>query len=160
MVEVTVHGVTGSSRSHKWVVILRERRARRYLPIWISRFAAKAIAIGMQKAERSRPLTHDLLKAVIEKLGAKVSHIYINDRIDKTLQAKIVVAHAGQYVKLDSRPSDAIALALRVGAPIFVTEALMERVAVATKSEHTGVSAEEREKLAVFADFLNTLDSE
>ena len=158
MAEVTVHGLKGSLGSRHWAVILKDVNADRYLPIWIGHFQANAIAVQLAGANVSRPLTHDLLKTVIQKGGAKVSHILINDLADNVFYARIIMDVAGRHIKLDSRPSDAIALAVRMEVPIVVDEAVMMRVAVTPKPESKKIPVEEEDKLIVFRDFIDSLD--
>jgi bifunctional DNase/RNase len=108
----------------------------------------------------ARPLTHDLLKALITELGARVSHILVNDLRNDTFYAQIVMDSNGRRIELDSRPSDAIALAVRVHVPIFVAEKVMDKAAITPDEEigTTGLSKEEEEKLSVFRDFVDSLD--
>lgn len=160
MVEVTIHSVKASLMSQHRVVILKEMEAERYLPIWIGPFEAEAITLKLQGVEVPRPLTHDLLKSLITKMGAKVSHILVNDLRNDTFYAQIIMDSNGQRIEIDSRPSDAIALAVRVNAPIFVAEEVMEKASIVPEEEAGSqeLSEEEEEKLAVYRDFLGTLD--
>lgn len=153
------------------VVILKEVNAERYLPIWIGAYEADAIAVELQDVSVSRPLTHDLLKSIIGELGATIQSILVNDLHDDTFFARIVMDVNGRYVEVDSRPSDALALAVRVRASIFVDDAVMDKAGVlldgdgtptstsATKSApKTERSKIDDEKLSVFRDFINSLD--
>ena len=121
MIKVTIDSVRASLLSQHRVVVLKEEEMERYLAIWIGPYEADAITIKLQGVEIARPLTHDLLKQSIDKLGAKVSHILVNDLHDDTFYARVVMDRDGERVELDSRPSDAIALAVRTQAPIFVS---------------------------------------
>ena len=127
MVEVTVHSVRVSPLTQNRVVVLMEAAGQRYLPIWIGADVADAIALQLQGVGMARPLTHDLLRSVIEVLGARVSRVLVNDIHDNTFFARIVFDVAGRYAEVDSRPSDAIALALRENAPILAAEAAFAR---------------------------------
>lgn len=158
MVEVTVHGLKGSLGSHHWAVILKDVNADRYLPIWISPFQANAIAVQLEGVNAGRPLTHDVLKTVIQEVGAEVCHILINDLVDNVFYARIIMNVASRHIEIDSRPSDAIALAVRIKVPILVDEAVMKRVAITFKPESKKTSAEEENKLAIFRDFISSLD--
>jgi bifunctional DNase/RNase len=158
MAEVTVHGLRGSSGSHHWAVILKDVNADRYLPIWVSSFQANAIAIQLAGVNVGRPLTHDLLKTVIQKGGAKVSHILINDLADNVFYARIIMDIAGRHIEIDSRPSDAIALAVSAMVPILVDEAVMRRAAIVAQPATKKAVVEEEDKLAVFHDFIDSLD--
>ena len=130
----------------------------RYLPIWIGPFEADAITIGLQKVQMTRPLTHDLLKSVMDHMDASVSHIRVNDLKNDTFYAEIVVEQNGRTLEIDSRPSDAIALAVRLDVPIFVAPEVMDRAGIVPSSEEDEVSTEDEEKLAAFRDFVDTLD--
>ncbi|MBN1888461.1 MAG: bifunctional nuclease family protein, partial [Thermoflexales bacterium] len=130
MIEVTIDSIRISLMSQHRVVILKEVDSERYLPIWIGPCEADAITIELQGIQIARPMTHDLLKALIAEMGAKVSHILVNDLRNETFYARIVLDVNGHGMELDSRPSDAIALAVRVRVPIFVDEDVMERAAI------------------------------
>jgi len=156
MIEVTVDSIRASLMSQHRVVILKDVDSERYLPIWIGPFEAEAITLELQQVKLARPLTHDLLKAVITAMGARVSHVLVNDLRDDTFYARIVLDNNGQPLEIDSRPSDSIALAVRAQAPIFVAESVMERVAI-TPDEGTSPSNDES-KLSAFHDFVDTLD--
>ena len=155
MIRVTIDSIRASLMSQHRVVILKDVDSERYLPIWIGPFEAEAITLELQQVELARPLTHDLLKAVITEMGARVSHVLVNDLRDDTFYARIVLDNNGQALEIDSRPSDSIALAVRAKAPIFVAESVMERAAI-TPDEEIGPSDEER--LSAFRDFVETLD--
>jgi bifunctional DNase/RNase len=155
MIEVTVDRILLNPIAEYRVVILKEIGAERYLPIYIGRFEADAIAIRLQGHEHHRPLTHDLLNNVIAELGGEVSHILVNDMRNDTFYARIFVNVNGQQLDIDSRPSDAIALAVRCNAPIFVEEEVMK----------TGITPEpdisesgDGEELDAFRDFVENLD--
>jgi bifunctional DNase/RNase len=156
MIKVNVDSVKVSMLSQHRVVVLREEDQDRYLPIWIGPFEADAITIGLQSIQMTRPLTHDLLKAIIDHMEASVSHIWVNDLKNDTFFAEIVMEANGRKLKVDSRPSDAIALAVRVNVPIYVAESVMDRAGI-VPSEQEDV-AEDEEKLSAFRDFVDTLD--
>lgn len=172
MIEVNIDSIRVSLMSQHRVVVLKEIDSDRYLPIWIGPFEADAITLQLQGVEVARPLTHDLLKGVIDKMGAKISHVTVTELKNDTFYARIVMDVDGKSVEIDSRPSDAIALAVRVNAPLFVAEEVMEMASIvpetdiegadlefATKTEdRTPVSAEEQEKLSAFSDFIDELD--
>ena len=248
MIEMTIDSIRVSLMNYQRVVILREKKAGRYLPIWIGAAEADAIAVKLQSVTVPRPLTHDLLHLVIDSLGATVEYIIVNDLKSDTFYAKVVLnldegqlisqveenvekrleGHVEQEYKwisflwrdehyrlhvvrewqepnqrfvegfnqvdncvyelcyveresswfitkrqIDSRPSDALALAVRAGVPIFVDEAVLDKAGIVL-DEETGkpvleeteeaggkdkkVSEEERKKLSAFYDFINTLD--
>lgn len=173
MVEMTIDSIRVSLMNYQRVVILREKKAGRYLPIWIGAAEADAIAVKLQGVTVPRPLTHDLLRLVIDSLGATVDSIIVNDLKSDTFFAKIILNVDGGQVEIDSRPSDALALAVRAGVPIFVDEAVLDKAGIVL-DEETGkpvleetegaggkdkkVSEEEMKKLSAFYDFINTLD--
>lgn len=159
MVEVTIDSVRVSLMSQHRVVVLKETDSDRYLPIWIGPFEADAITIQLQGVQVARPLTHDLLKSVIRELGVKVSHVLVNELRNDTFFAQIVADVNGKSVEIDSRPSDAIALAVRVGAPIFVAEQVMEIASITPEEEISeAMTPEEQDQLSVYRDFVESLD--
>lgn len=126
MIEMRVKGLTLDPLTNVPIVILREMEGERALPIWVGIFEAHAIARELEHFETPRPMTHDLLKNVIVGVNARVDRILVNDLRDNTFFAEIHLALNGSEYVIDSRPSDAIALALRVSAPIFVSEKVLE----------------------------------
>jgi len=156
MVEVAIDSVRVSLISQHRVVVLRDE-SQRYLPIWIGPFEADAITIELQNVDVARPLTHDLLKATIQGLGASVSHVVVNGLSDNTFYASVVLEIDGRSMEVDSRPSDAIALAVRAKAPIYVEDSVMERAGI-VPSKDISASGEEEEDLSAFRDFVDTLD--
>jgi bifunctional DNase/RNase len=168
MIEMKVESIRVSLMTQHRVVILKDLNAERYLPIWIGPFEADAIALEMQEVRVARPLTHDLLRTVIYELGATVTHVFINDLRDDTYYARIVLDVRGRHAEIDCRPSDAIALAVRVHSRIFVDDEVLERAAVTLDSENAERAedmevrpagpAPDDERLSVFRDFINSLD--
>ena len=160
MIKVTIDSVRASLLSQHRVVVLKEEGMERYLAIWIGPYEADAITIKLQGVEIARPLTHDLLQQSISRLGATVSHILVNDLHDDTFYARVVMDRDGERIELDSRPSDAIALAARAQAPIFVSESVMERAGVVPDEEIDldEMTPEEIEQLAPYKDFIEGLD--
>jgi len=158
VIKVTVDSVKVSMLSQHRVVVLKEEEQDRYLPIWIGPFEADAITIGLQKVQMTRPLTHDLLSAIIDQMDASVSHIQVNDLRNDTFYAQIVVQQNGRTVEIDSRPSDAIALAVRVDVPIYVAEEVMDKAGIVPSGEEDQLVGEDEEHLSAFRDFVDTLD--
>lgn len=156
MVEVAIDSIRVSLISQHRVVVLKDE-SQRYLPIWIGPFEADAITIELQNIEVARPLTHDLLKVTIQDLGASVSHVVVNGLSDNTFYASIVLDSNGRSMEVDSRPSDAIALAVRAKVPIYVEESVMEKAGI-VPSKDISTSSEEDEDLSAFRDFVDTLD--
>lgn len=165
MIEVTVDSIRVSLISQHRVVVLKEMNSDRYLPIWIGPFEADAITIALQGVDIPRPLTHDLLKRIVDEVGGEISHILVNDLREDTFFARIVMDVNGRHSEIDSRPSDAIALAVRARVPIYVVEAVMERAGVEPSEdeelhEEVSLTPEEEARLGVFRDFVETLDLE
>ena len=164
LIEVFVESIRVNMTNYKRVVMLKEKTAARYLPIWIGHFEADAIAIPMQNMPVSRPLTHDLLGQIITQLGAKLSQVVINELADETFYAKLVLENGSKKIEIDSRPSDAIAVAIRAKVPIFVEDSVLDKAGMVfdENEEATGEAGEEAEvdesKLTVFKDFIETLD--
>jgi bifunctional DNase/RNase len=167
MIEVTIDSIRVSLMSQHRVVVLKDSNSDRYLPIWIGPCEADAITIELQEMPPQRPLTHDLLKTVIREMGGKVVHILINDLRNDVYYARIVVDVKGTQVEIDSRPSDAIALAVRVKTPIFVADVVMDKAAIepdedvekSLDEEALGGDSEvEPGRLSAFADFVDSLD--
>ena len=158
MIRVTVDSVKVSMLSQHRVVVLKEEGEERYLPIWIGPFEADAITIGLQNVQMTRPLTHDLLRAIIDQMDASITHIQVNDLRNDTFYAEIVVEQNGRTLEVDSRPSDAIALAVRVNVPIYVAKDVMEKAGIIPSDEHDVLSSEDEEQLSAFRDFVESLD--
>src|SRR5437762_13114634 len=155
--------------NYRRVVMLKEKTSPRYLPIWIGSFEADAIAIPMQNVPVSPPLTPAPLGRVVEQLGAKLTQIVINDLADETFYARLVLDQNGQHLEVDSRPSDAIALAIRAKVPIFVEDAVLDQAGMVFESEGEAEEAAtearsapaeviDESKLGVFKEFIETLD--
>lgn len=173
MIEVVIDSIRVSLMNYQRVVILKEKTADRYLPIWIGHAEADAIAIKLQGVAVARPLTHDLLRSVIDILGASIKFIVVNDLKNDNFFAKIALQVDGHQIEVDSRPSDALALAVRVEVPIYVDESVMEKAGILLDKE-TGkplleegekldkegkkISEEELKNLSAFRDFIETID--
>ena len=178
MLEMVIDSIRVSLMNYQRVVILKEKESDRYLPIWIGPAEADAIAVQLQEISVPRPLTHDLLRSVIDNLGASINHILVSDLESDTFYAKISISLNGQHLDIDSRPSDAIALAVRAKTPIFAEEHVMDKAGVLLDKE-TGkpilpedtigpdgeekspeVKEEEIRRMSAFTDFINSLDLE
>jgi bifunctional DNase/RNase len=160
MVEMTVESVRINLATGQRVVILKDVRQERYLFIWIANAEAYAIAMELQGTTAPRPLTHDLLKSVISELGATITSVIVSDLVDDIFYARIVMDANGRHVEVDSRPSDAIALAVRAKVSIYVTESVLERAGVTLEAseEHPAQQQQEKDNLDVYRDFINSLD--
>jgi bifunctional DNase/RNase len=174
MIEMLIDSIRVSLMNYQRVVILKEKESDRYLPIWIGPAEADAIAVKLQDVTVARPLTHDLLRSVIDVLGAKVSSIIVSELKNDTFYAKIVLNVDGAQMEVDSRPSDALALAVRADVPIFAEEVVLDKAGILLDKD-TGKpiqemesgeaggkkpSEEELKRMSAFYDFINTLDLE
>ncbi len=171
MVEMSVDSIRVSVMNSQRVVILKETHSDRYLPIWIGPAEADAIAVKLQGISVPRPLTHDLLFSILNALGAKIKSIFVNDLQNDTFFARIYVTANGKDIEIDSRPSDAIAIAVRAKVPIFAAEEVLDKAGIVF-DQQTGkpmhshgigdekhpISDDELRKLSAFTDFINTLD--
>jgi bifunctional DNase/RNase len=167
LIELSIESIRVSLMNYQRVVILREKASDRYLCIWIGPAEADAIAVQLQEVAVARPLTHDLLRSVIDQLGATVSYILVSDLANDTFFARIVLDVNGAAMEIDSRPSDAIALAVRVKVPIFADESVLERAGVLLDKdgetvervgERQRVDPAEIERMSAFKDFIESLD--
>lgn len=168
MIEMVIESIRVSLLNYQRVVILKEKESDRYLPIWIGPAEADAIAIKLQDVSVARPLTHDLLLATIGELGGRVLSIVVSDLNNDTFYARILLDVDGRQVELDSRPSDALALAVRAKAPIYAEETVLEKAGIyldedgqqgKTSEQRTeAIDQQELEKLRPFAEFINSLD--
>jgi len=138
MIEVIVSRLGLDSSTQSYVVILQEKDGSRVLPIWIGEPEAQSIVMQMHDIKRPRPLTHDLVKSLIVGLGGTVRRVQITRVENNTYFAELHVTHDGQLVQVDARPSDSIAIALRVEAPIFASEELLSDVTVEEQAEPFG----------------------
>lgn len=174
MIEMTIDSIRVSLMNYQRVVILKEKDSDRYLPIWIGPAEADAIAVKLQGVEVPRPLTHDLLLSIVETLGARVDSIIINDLKSDTFYARVLLDVDGKQLEIDSRPSDALALAVRTSVAIYAEEAVLEKAGILLDGETGKPIFDEREeprgkgnkvsddemkkKMSAFYEFINTLD--
>jgi bifunctional DNase/RNase len=169
MVEVVIDSIRVSLMSQQRIVILREKSAERYLPIWIGIYEAESITIALQEVEVARPLTHDLMKNIFHELNARVLQVEVVALRDDTFYGNIIAEVDGRKLTIDSRPSDALAIAVRTHVPIYVAQAVMDAAGI-TPEEDLQVESEEKaageagpagegeERLSVFEDFLEGLN--
>jgi bifunctional DNase/RNase len=148
---VTVYGVSFDMASKQPIVLLKVEGKNRFLPIWIGHPEAAAILMKLQKAELPRPMTHDLLASAIERLSASVSAVIVTELRDNTFYAIIQLDADGEELRLDSRPSDAIALAVRTDAPIYVSAELLNANGIEFEQEIVDVE----EIVKEFRQFLD-----
>jgi hypothetical protein len=172
---MVVESVRVHMLSSRHVVILKESEHERYLPIWIGPWEASAIAMKLQGLTADRPLTHDLFASALENLGVRVDRVVISTLAEETYHARLHLERDGTTFEIDSRPSDALALAVRTGGRIFASEAVLEQAALGGDGSMTGdeeggdvvpegsplESTGEKivdPRLDVFRDFVNSLD--
>jgi len=154
MIQMEVGGLGFDPRNFSPLVLLKDKDEFNFLPIWIGIFEATAIAMELQGIKAPRPMTHDLLKDAIDKFGGKISRVIINDIKEGTFYANIEIeGRDGKKIELDSRPSDAIALAVRSACPVFVSEVVMMQ----SKLVNAEKDAEETQK---FKDFIENMKPE
>jgi bifunctional DNase/RNase len=151
LTEMVVESVRVHMLSSQHVVILKDTDRDRYLPIWIGPWEANAIAMRLQGLTPERPLTHDLFSSTLDELGVTVKQIIVSDLSEETFRARLMLELDGKALDIDARPSDAIAIAIRAGVPIYATDSVLDRAAVVPE-------AEEDEKLNIFREFVNSLD--
>lgn len=158
MVEMELLGVRLELPANAPVVLLKEQLgAQRVLSIYIGPEEAKAIALALEGIATPRPMTHDLLRDTLEALGATVQRIAVTELRDRTFYAEIELQLAGRTIRVSSRPSDAIALAVRAAAPIYAAEAVLDEAATAPEVE-TAVPEAAEEILDEFREFIDQVD--
>jgi bifunctional DNase/RNase len=173
MLEVVIDSIRVSLMNQQRIVILREEGAERYLPIWIGVYEAESITIALQEVEVARPLTHDLVKNIFSMLNARVIRVEVVALRDDTFYGNIVAEVDGRTLNIDSRPSDALALAVRTHVPILVSRSVMDTAGIIPEEdlqeeqaegegegEATGEGEGGTERLSVFEDFLEKLEKE
>lgn len=158
MIEMTVAGVRIEFPSNAPIVLLREAEGERFLPIWIGQSEAQAIAIGQQGLATPRPMTHDLLKNILEEMSVQVTSITITELRDGVFHAVIGLQRNGSSYEISSRPSDAIALAVRLDCKIFANEDVLEEASILIPPDGEGEPEEEKEKqVQEFREFLENV---
>ncbi|MBU2608433.1 MAG: bifunctional nuclease family protein, partial [Chloroflexi bacterium] len=171
--EMVIDSIRVSLMNYQRVVILKEKDSDRYLPIWIGPSEADAIAVKLQGVSVPRPLTHDLLHSIIDVLGATIDSVIVNDLKNDTFFAKVILKVDGGQMEVDSRPSDALALAVRAEVPVYAEELVLDKAGIlldketgkpitddleATGGKREKLSDEEIKRMSAFHDFINTLD--
>lgn len=127
LVRMTVEGLLFDPRSSMYILLLKDAKGTATLPIWIGKPEADSIALALGKIVTPRPLTHDLIKNMAHNLKMKITRVAVTEILDNTFYALIYLNNGKDEISIDSRPSDAIAVALRVNAPIFVEENILEK---------------------------------
>ena len=183
MIETTVESIRVSLVTQNRVVILKEVDGVRHLPIWIGAYEAEAIAMELQGVAPTRPLPYDLMRTMLAELGATIERVVISDLTEQVFYARIRLSIGGRTVEIDSRPSDAIAIAVRTNSRILVEDAIMDQAGVSLESDEAEASgiestsdvdgpigerpaaaesssgqAGQDDRLSVFREFINSLD--
>lgn len=173
MIEVIIDSVRVNLMSPQRLVVLREPHGERYLPIWVGPYEAEAITVALQEVEVSRPLTHDLLRNILTAFNARILRIEIVNLREDIFYGNIVIDQDGREISIDSRPSDAIALAVRAHVPILVHPDVMSAASIVPEKDLPETAAsptslersvdlppeeESSERLDVFKDFIDKLD--
>lgn len=153
MVELTLIGVRVELPANQPIVLLKESEGDRFLPIWIGAFEATAIAFALQGIETARPMTHDLMKNIMDHLGISMKKVIISDLKEGTFYADITLTHDGKPFQIDARPSDAIALAVRTGVTIYSDEHVLNEASVFIQNE-------DEDEIERFRDFLKDVKPE
>ncbi len=155
MIEMSLAGVRIELPTNQPIVLLREADGERYLPIWIGQAEAAAIALALQGVVTPRPMTHDLLKSILDEMSVQVQSIVITELREGTFYAVINMQRNGTSYAISSRPSDAIALAVRINCRIFASEEVLDEAAILIPS---GIEEEEVEKFREFLENVNPED--
>jgi bifunctional DNase/RNase len=170
MIEVVIDSVRVSLMSPQRVVVLRQLNAERFIPIWVGPYEAEAITVALQEIEMIRPLTHDLLKNLFNTFSARIKRVEIVSLREEIFFGNIVAEANGKEINIDSRPSDAIALAVRANVPIFVHKSVMDEAGMVPEKDMQGeagspggaeaphASEEAGDRLSIFEDFIDKLD--
>jgi bifunctional DNase/RNase len=148
MIEMELTGVRVELPSNQPIVLLRERGGERYLPIWIGAAEAAAIALSLQGVVTPRPMTHDLMKDILEDFAIGVDRIVVTELRDSTFFATIQFLQRGERTEISARPSDAIALAVRMSVPIYASEEVLDEASIL-------IPADEDEEVEKFREFLD-----
>tara|TARA_B100001146_G_C16090136_1_gene394603 strand:- start:339 stop:878 length:540 start_codon:yes stop_codon:yes gene_type:complete len=171
MMELEIESIRVRQETKQRAVVLRVKDSDLYLPIFIGHFEVEAIRLKLMDVEVPRPMTHDLIGSIIGNLGGSVQRIVVSELKNDTFFAKIVVDYNGNSIEIDSRPSDALAVAVRTNAPIFAEDDVVEQAGVnlevevdgsqssdEKESPSTPVAEEELESLSAYTDFIDSLD--
>ena len=153
MIEMNLVGVRVELPTNQPIVLLKEKEGERFLPIWIGAMEATAIAFALQGIVTARPMTHDLMKNLLEELNVNVERIVITELRDGTFYAVIVMQSNGSSYEVSSRPSDAIALAVRVNVPVFAQEDVLTEASIVIRDD-------EEQEVEKFREFLEQVNPE
>jgi bifunctional DNase/RNase len=171
MIEVVIDSIRVHLMAPQRVLVLKQTNAARYLTIWVGPYEAEAITIALQEVEVARPLTHDLLKNIFTAFNARITRVEIDKLQGDIYYGNIIAVVDGQEIRIDSRPSDAVAIAVRAHVPIFVHVDVMAQAGMAPEQDMPSqpaasaqkdalapLSAEASDRLSIFKDFIDKLD--
>jgi uncharacterized protein len=160
MQEMHVYGVSFDLVGKQPIVLLKTVEGNKFLPIWIGHPEAAAILMKLQNASTPRPMTHDLVTEILGELGAKVTSVAVTELRENTFYAQVTIQLDGSEVEIDSRPSDAIALAVRASAPIFVADEVIEESGIEFEGDGEPANEEIEAKVSEFREQLDTLTAD
>lgn len=179
LIEATIDSIRMSLTSQQRIIILKDMKNERYLPIWIGPYESESISIALQEIEISRPQTHDLIKNAIYELGGSINRIIISELKDDIFYGVVEIIQKGKKILLDTRPSDALALAVRTHVPIFISEQVLESAGIVPVEDEyisTYIDAikpemkespvpdekknEDVDRLSVFEEYLENLEKD
>ena len=153
MIEMELTGVRVELPTNQPIVLLHEKAGERYLPIWIGPSEAASIAMALQGVVTPRPMTHDLMKAILDDLSVRVIQVVVTELRESTFYAALTLERAGERLEVSARPSDAMALAVRMGVPIYAADDVLEEAAIL-------IPGEEDEEVEKFREFLDNVTPE
>jgi len=158
--EMVIYGVSFDMVGKQPIVLLKAVDTNKFLPIWIGHPEAAAILMKLQNASTPRPMTHDLVTEILGELGAKVTSVAVTELRENTFYAQVTIQQDGSEVEIDSRPSDAIALAVRASAPIFVADEVIEESGIEFEGDGEPANEEIEAKVTEFREQLDTLTAD
>lgn len=126
-IQMNVNTILFDSRNNSYIVVLKDETGKKILPIWVGAAEGNSIALAISKVKAPRPMTHDLIVSIFDRLEVEIARVVISDLIDSTFYASLYLLHDNKEFHIDSRPSDAIAVAIRIGAPVFVAEEVLAK---------------------------------
>ena len=159
LIRATIHSIRVSLTSDDRIVVLKQEDRDRFLPVWIGKFETSNLTLILEKTAVARPMTHDLMATLLERLGGALLRVEIVALVEDTYMANMVVRKENQVLVIDCRPSDAITLAIRLNAPIFIAESILDSVGIEPEIDRKEAELSETEPdISVFKDFFDSLE--
>jgi len=159
LIRATIHSIRVSLTSDDRIVVLKQEDRDRFLPVWIGKFETSNLTLILEKTAVARPMTHDLMATLLERLGGALLRVEIVALVEDTYMANMVVRKENQVLVIDCRPSDAITLAIRLDAPIFIAESILDNVGIEPEIDRQEAEQSESEPdISVFKDFFDSLE--